>query len=313
LEDHLEVIRIAECCRWLDLESTSWSALKLPKKVMSAQVFESSIAAIRQSLTETRGNERRFLDSMYYLLGWMVGDAGKGFNRARTKARLALDLSRRHPENLTLGNFVVGCISMLGPRCGRIADSGPRKRDRFGLYRWMTSFSEVFAWLHTACLGLQPEELTSYDSVKMTWLLTAPRESKIWFLRGVADSDGAVNVRNRSVDIVTEPNSHLIATLFKSVGVRPTTWTSKGVGVVSIGAVTAWSLRIFNPKVETHRGRMLRRLANAQTFPARWPGWLQSKVSKLASDGARVVQIRDILLWEDNTYVKLKTLKNKTK
>jgi len=245
---------------------------------------------------------------MYYLLGWMVGDASKSFYKSHTLARFELQLSRKHMQNLRLGNFVIDSISNLGVPCGRIKDSPPRSRDKFGQYRWMSYFLETFAWLYTSCLGLKPDELTSYAPVKMDWLLTAPREARIWFLRGIADSDGTVNVRNRTVDLVSEPNSGLLVALFHSVGISAGTWVSKGVGVVSIPVPRAMELSIFNPKVETHRGKLLRRLANAKTYQGRWPAWLHCKVTRLLLQGESVTHIRDRLLWEDNTYVTLRTL-----
>ena len=102
----------------------------------------------------------------------------------------------------------------------------------------------------------------------MDWLLTASRESRIRFLRGVADSDGLVNIRNRTVEITTEPNTVFIKTLFTSLNVHARTYVSKGVGVVSITAPEAMKPRIFNPETEMHRGRLLQKLANAKTFPA---------------------------------------------
>ena len=291
--------------------SRVWSTLALPKKISSAAEFERCIVTIRKAYTGNGGRKRRLLDLTYYLLGWMVGDAGKNFHKRLYMARFTLDLSRKHSQNLPLGDFVMSCISMLGVPCGRIADSPPRKRDRYGQYRWLSYFSEVFAWLHTACLGLQPDQLTSYDPVKMDWLLTAPREAKLWFLRGIADSDGTVNARNRTVNIITEPNSGLIIALLQSLGVRTGTWVSKGVDVVSISAANAMNLRIFNPIVETHRGRLLQRIGDARTYRGRWPGWLHSKVDGLVAAGLDAVQIRDALLETDHTYVTLRTIKSR--
>ena len=289
-----------------------WPKLSIPRKITTASEFETSVLKIRRAYTGVHHGNKRFLNLMYYLLGMMAGDAGKNFSDKHPWARIELGLSRKHPENLGLGEFLMGCISMLGVPCGRIADGPPRKRDRYGHYRWMSYFSEVVAWLFTAGLGLKRDELTSYDPVKMDWLLTASRDAKIWFLRGLADSDGTVNVRNRTVDIVSEPNTPFISVLLNSLRIQTTTWFSKGVGVVSITAKEAMKLRIFNPETETHRGRLLRKLANARTYQSRWPEWLDSKVNRLLAEGEDPVRIRNVLLWEDNTYVKLKTIKSRT-
>jgi hypothetical protein len=248
---------------------------------------------------------------MYYLLGWLVGDAGKNFSDKHPWARIELDLSRKHPQNLQLGNYVMNCASMLGIPCGRIKDGSPRARDNHGTYRWMSYFSEVFVWFHTACLGLEKEQLTSYDPVKMDWLSTASLDSILWFMRGIADSDGAVNVRNKTVEITSEPNGPLFVRLFAIVGVRATIRKSKGYDTVTIHVSDAARIRIFNPEVETHRGILLNKLASARTFQARWPPWLESRVSHLLTEHPDVSKVRNRLLLEDNIYVTLRTLRIK--
>jgi len=195
--------------------------------------------------------------------------------------------------------------------CGRIRDGPPRNRDPHGMYRWMSYFSEVFVWFHTACLGLEKEQLTSYDPVRMDWLLTASPDSVLWFLRGIADSDGTVNVRNKTVEITSEPNGPLFAKLFATVGVRSSIYKSKGYDCVSISVSDAATVQIFNPELETHRNRLLNKLAAAQTFQARWPPWLEERVCRLLAKNPDARAVRNTLLFEDNTYVTLRTLKVK--
>ena len=199
--------------------SSAWKTLALPTRIHSATEFEESVLAIRQAYTGCRG-DRTFLTMMYYLLGWLVGDAGKSFSNKHRWARIEIGLTRKHPQNLKLGNYVVKCISSLGITCGRIKDGSPRATNPHGSFRWMSYFSEVFYWFHTACLGLDADQLTSYHPVMMEWLLTASPGLIEWFLRGIADSDGSVNVGNRSVDITSEPNGTLFVSLFARVGVH---------------------------------------------------------------------------------------------
>jgi len=284
--------------------------LTLPAKIGSASDFEKSVLTIRQAYTGSPGDQR-FLNMMYYLLGWLVGDAGKNFSTKHPWARVELDLSRKHPQNLPLGNFVMNCISSLGVTCGRIRDGPPRVRDNYGMYRWMSYFSEVFVWFYTACLGPDRDQLTSYDPVRMDWLLTASTDSIQWFLRGIADSDGTVNVRNKTVEITSEPNGPLFARLFSKVGVRARLYKSKGFDCVSISVSDAARIQIFNPEVENHRGVLLQKLASARTFQARWPPWLEKRVDQLFAEHTDVSVVRNTLLFEDDTYVTLRTLKSK--
>jgi len=253
----------------------------------------------------------RFIHKMYYLLGFMVGDAGKNLSATHPRARLQLDLSRKYKENLALGNYVMVCVSQLGVPCGRIADRPPGKRDRHGLYRWSSYFSEALLWLYTACLGLRRVERTSYNPVRMKWLLTASTECRAWFLRGIADSDGTVSLRDKTVVITSEPNTIFFKDLLGSLGIHARTHESRGFGYVTISATDAFELEIFNPEVDTHRGLLLRRLTSARTFQRRWPSWLEARVSSLTRDGLDAGAIRDRLLHEDGTYVKLRTIRTK--
>jgi len=248
---------------------------------------------------------------MYYLLGWLVGDAGKNFSKKHSWARIEIGLSRKHPQNLQLGNFVMDCISMLGMTCGRMKDGSSRATSPHGSHRWMSYFSGVFFWFHTACLGLNEDQLTSYNPVSMDWLLTAAPTSIEWFLRGIADSDGSVNVGNKAVDITSNPNGPLFVKLFARVGIHTNIYKSKGCETVSISAFDAARIQIFNVQVGTHRSLLLDRVANARTFPARWPAWLEERVHHLISEHEDLGTVRNILLSEDNVYVKLRTLRNR--
>ena len=203
------------------------------------------------------------------------------------------------------------CISMLGMTCGRIKDGSPRANNPYGSYRWMSYFSEVFYWFHTACLGLNEYQLTSYNPVCMDWLLTASPASIEWFLRGIADSDGCVNVNNRTVEITSEPNGPLFVKLFAMVGIRAKIYKSKGYDTVSISAPDAARMQIFNVQVGTHRSELLARVANARAFQARWPAWLEERVNQLLSKHEDLSTVRNILLSEDIVFVKLRTLRKK--
>lgn len=294
--------------------SNAWATLSLPERIESSEEFRKSIVKVRKAFTgiEEHGDkEERFLNLMYYLLGWMVGDLGKNFSSKRPWARLQLDLCSKHPENLLLGSFVMNCMKMLGIPYTRLADRPPRQRHQHAEHRWQSYYSGVIAWLFTACLGLQRDELTSYDPIRMDWLLEASRARRLWFLRGLADSDGGVNISNKTVEITSEPNTEFIKALFDSLGTPVLSYASKGVETISMRATEAMKLRIFNPEIEGHKSRLLLKLAKARTFQRHWPEWLKEKVHRLIENGVDPSTIRNKLLFEDRTYVKLKTIKSK--
>ncbi len=244
--------------------------------------------------------DSEFMQMVYHLLGMLVGDAHRSFSPIHPlEARVELDLCRGHPENLDLGRFLADSVNQLGVSCRRIADSKPVPREPHGLYRWMSSYSIIVGWIHVVCHGLNKSEKTTLTSVRMDWLLSSSPEFRLWFLRGMADSDGTVAVRNKAVNIYTAPNSALVRNLLKSLGTASTLGRSKRVDYVAISARDAMRLGIFNTKIETHRGKMLARLASAKTYQRRWPNWLQEEVQSMLRSGFTVSQVRDKLLFED--------------
>ncbi len=283
--------------------------------VTSHDEFVRAVAKIHNALTgSTQGG--RYLDKLvctiYYLLGWLVGDAGKHFGSERSmSARIYLELTRKHPENLALGEYVNQCVRNLGIPCRRLPDSTPKRTNPSGSFVWESHYTPVVGWFHVACLGLKWNERTTRNPVRMKWLFGAPNKYRIWFLRGLADSDGDVHFKDKCVDITTLPNTTVVHALLRSLGIRTRIGFSRGYGYVVVSAVEAARIRIFNPNVLTHRRKMLEKLVSAKTFRKPWPSWLESKVGRLLRSGLTIREICEKVLREDNTYVKMNTLKRK--
>ena len=125
----------------------------------------------------------------------------------------------------------------------------------------------------------------------------------------LADSDGSVNIRNKTVTITSEPNVRLIKDLLTSLNANPREYWYRGSCGISITVAIANTLWIFSPFVDTHRGKLLRKLANARVFPRKWPTWLDLKVKRMILQGRNPSSIRNAVLEEDNVYVKLKSIK----
>jgi hypothetical protein len=293
----------------------SKSPLPLPIRLKSYRDFDKAVLRARQIYTgiDTDVDRRRFLNLMYYLLGWFLGDLGKQFgNRELMTAGLNLTLTKRHPENQALGDFVFfECIQKLGIQARRQRDRKPDNSSPYGAYLWDCRRSPLFGWFHVVCLGLKWEERASRHPVKMDWILSAPLELRLWFIRGLADSDGDVHVSDKSVGITTSPNRDFINSLLKSVGCRTHVEISRRFDKVVIALNQAVRIKMFNPEILTHRRKILEKLASAKTFPRHWPRWLQEKVTKLLSSGQDVKEVRNKILDEDNVFVRLRTLQKK--
>ena len=115
-----------------------------------------------------------------------------------------IQLTRKYRENLSLGEYVTACARRLGIGCKRTLDRPSSNSSPNGAFLLGVSASPIVSWFHLACLGLKWQERTSPHKVRMDWMLHAPREFRLWFLRSLADSDGDVHFRDKSVDNITQ-------------------------------------------------------------------------------------------------------------
>lgn len=298
------------------LDGRRKAKLGMPLRLSSSRNFDQTVLRARSVLTGAALSKEPllFLDWMYYLLGWFVGDLGKHFeNESQMTASVDIHLSRVHPENLLLGEYVAERIRALGIHCSRGKDREPDRGSPYGAYRWNSGSSGLFGWFHKVCLGLGWHERASWTPVKMDWILAATERQRQWFLRGLADSDGDVHFRDKSVDITTSPNTGLVKALCDSLGIHNRIRLSARWSQVTIPADRAASISIFNPDVESYRKKILDRLTKADTYERHWPAWLQDKVELLARSGLSKREICEQLLLEDNTYIKMYTLSRKMK
>lgn len=140
---------------WLPLDRRQTMFVSAPVVVRGYEQFNAMLLQIREALTGTpmSNGQDEFLSSMYYVLGWFVGDFGKDHgSKVRLSARIALQLTKKHPENLALGEHVIQCVRMLGIRCRRYGDRPITNSNPNGSFFWKSAFSSVIGWLHTSAL-----------------------------------------------------------------------------------------------------------------------------------------------------------------
>lgn len=245
------------------------------------------------------------LELLGYLLGILIGDAAKRKTSRRSKMFIELQLTKRHYDNCRLGEYVGLCGNVVGLRFSRIGDNYKDARSPYGRFHWKSESSEFVYWLFTICLGLEPGQLTTWDPVKMDWILQAPRYFRLGFLQGLADSDGYVHFEKFEVHLIASPNANLIATVLASLGVGYTAEVSKGLDILKLKINDAFDLSIFNPRVGTYRYRLVQRLAHARRLRrGPWPNWLASKVDKLASRNLTTREIMTLVLNRYNLFIR---------
>ncbi len=199
-----------------------------------------------------------------YLLAMMAGDSSKSGGSQERFASMSLDLqlTMKHADNERLGTFVCMCANSLGIKMGRIADKAPsgatrRGRSPSAAYRWTSERSPLLAWMFSTCLGLRWWERTSYDQLRMEWILHAPREFRLRFAQGIADSDGSV--KHHQVIITSVPNTEFLARVLRSVGVASAHAVEEGGRSlrVYVQSREAARLPLFNEIVAGYRFQKL--------------------------------------------------------
>ncbi len=211
-----------------------------------------------------------------FVLGVMLGDAGKpvkGTTRFPSMT-IALTLSQDKPNSYRFGEFTTLCVNAsLGLAMHRIADA-PSSDGRYTdaeCYRWLSPASPMLGWTVKVCMGLEDAERTTYDPVRMEWLLSSPRDFKVHFLQGMAESDGWVDAGADKVKIVASPNEKLFGALATDLKIPFTIQQQPPITRIEIGTEDGLSMPIFSPRIRSNYYEDLVTMATAESFPERVP------------------------------------------
>lgn len=187
------------------------------------------------------------LKMMAYLLGIMVGDASKGGSFSSGKMFVELQLTKRHPENHVLGEFVGLCANSVGLRFSEVDDRVRNERVPYGRFHWKSNTSELVHWLFADCLGLKSGQLATHDPVSVEWMLPAPRAFRVWFIQGVCDSDAYVHLQDQEVHIIASPNAEALSRILDSLGVENKPAVIDKMDVLRVKLNAAFALPVFSP------------------------------------------------------------------
>ncbi|HZW84883.1 MAG TPA: hypothetical protein VFE91_03140 [Nitrososphaerales archaeon] len=203
-----------------------------------------------------------------YLLGMLVGDAGKrgGLQSRVSSMNIDLQLKRDEPTNERFGEFVCYCAGLFGLEMHRIKDKPPSGTQLLGespsfAFRWISQRSPLVAWMFHDCLGLGWEELTSLNPLRMDWLFTSPHNFIKRFAQGVADSDGTV--KQYVVEIASMPNAEFVTAILHHLGMASAVTRREGGSPMRsvVRIAEAASLPLFSEFARTYRFEKMRRLS----------------------------------------------------
>ena len=217
--------------------------------------------------------ERERTNLFGHLLGAIIGDFGKGL-RSSTKfpsMRLSLVLSTNKPNSLRFGTFATFCANVsLGLGMHRM-NNLPISSTRYGkseCFAWNSPTSPLLAWIFYDCLGLKTGETTTYNPVRMKWLLKAPPEFCAHFIQGLAESDGWPDPGADVAKVVSSPNTKLFKAILENLGC-PSRVDHQKVELLVCNSEEAFRLPFFNPRIHSNLYEDLEILAHARRYPER--------------------------------------------
>ncbi len=314
-------------CSWLSLNSTRGGIftgpwIKVPNKIES---FNEILDVLKQlqPLPETQNLAKKFgiikdvknaKPLLFaYLLGIILGDASKDkiIRVQRVTRRLQLRLTKFHSENENIGEFVSLCIKSLGLRINKGKDMRPGSHNKYPFYAWHSQSSAFLAWVFNVCLGLNNNEVTTYHKIRANWLIGTPEKFRIWFLQGLADSDGYIDFNSFRAGIVSQPNSELISKLLNSLKTKNSTivFKKKNIEAVVISIEDANKLPLFNSFVKSHRYNYMVKLAKAKKLEWHMSEDLENKIKNHMSSGLYGSALIRKIIDEENIRVRPKALR----
>jgi len=217
--------------------------------------------------------ERERTNLFGHLLGAIVGDFGKGL-RSSTKfpsMRLSLVLSTNKPNSYRFGTFATFCANASVGLGMHQMNNLPISNTRYGkseCFAWNSPTSPLVAWIFYDCLGLKNGENTTYNPVRMKWLLRAPSEFCTQFIQGVAESDGWPDAGADVAKVVSSPNTKLFKAVLENLGC-PSRVDYQKVELLVCNSEDAFRLPFFNPRIHSNLYEDLEILARARRYPAR--------------------------------------------
>ena len=200
-----------------------------------------------------------------FLLGFLVGDAGKYYNdyakgRHNTKASLQTNMSN-NDSNDRIRRFVEIPLNLLRLHTRRI-------RSPKDILRWTTEQSDIITWALKTCIGLKQGWRTSKNPLEMDWLFKCPREFIVSFIQGLAESDGSVDKHGYYVVLGSKPNSIFYFKLLKSKRIKSRVHPKHHPTQVRMTLTEATEISYFSPIIKSYRYQhMIAHAVNRRILP----------------------------------------------
>ena len=197
-----------------------------------------------------------------FLVGMVIGDAAK--SRERTWHRhIGLVLSKKYRTNKKIGEFTCACARSVGLRMHDVSDQPKKMGKPHGFYEWVSQASPLVDWIFNVLLGLEDNQRTTYDPVRMDWVPACPVDFRRGLVQGIAESDGSVSIASQTVEFWIGPNWDFFKQLLLTFGVKSFR-NREALSVTKSQVVKLGAIPAFSPHLRTKRYLRLVKLVSAR-------------------------------------------------
>jgi hypothetical protein len=251
---------------WLSVNNTTGHAvprgpvIEVPITILHWNDVATVISQLEPLEAGPMGLPREYLFG--FLIGMVIGDAAKSRSKAWHR-HLGLVLSKKYDTNARIGDFTCICARNIGLRMHRIADLRKPDHKPHGFYQWVSQASPLVDWIFNAVLGLGDRERTTYDPVKMDWVVNSPLAFRRGLVQGISESDGSVSIASQTVEFWIGPNWDFFRSVLLSFGVRSFR-NREALSVTKTQVVRLGDIPVFSPVLRTARYLRFERLAKAK-------------------------------------------------
>jgi hypothetical protein len=189
-----------------------------------------------------------------FLLGFLVGDAGKDYTEYEHRKRHYDKTTMKTHMAISKSNTKVLTYVQLALRAICIDSHGHNSQS---VLHWNSPSSNLLTWIIRTCLGLAESQRTSRNPIQMDWIRHCPKEFVIAFFQGLAESDGSVDKHGYYAEISSIPNSTFFMEILSTINIGSRVHPKHNPRQLRINLEPAFRMPLFNPVISSYRFKKL--------------------------------------------------------
>ena len=217
---------------------------------------------------------------------------------------LNITLSKKYETNPRIGEFTSYCAGQFGLRMERSMDLPKPSHKPYGFYVWTSQSSPFLDWIFNVVLGLEDGQNTTYDTVKMDWVMDSPLDFRKGLIQGISESDGSVNIAGQEVEFWVLPDWEFMIKLLATFGLRGFR-NREAVSLAKSQTIDSFKIPVFAEHLQTIRYQKLKLMATTRKLEReeRIPPEVRDTIMRLAREGYSVPAIVELVAKDCNLLV----------